>query len=49
MGSETAASSRFAVDPAAAAAMGPDELRHHLHTGGLSEPHDDPVLVEDLR
>lgn len=30
--------SRFAVDPAAAAAMGTDELRHHFHVGGLFEP-----------
>ena len=30
--------SRFAIDPAAAAAMGTDELRHHFHIGGLFEP-----------
>ncbi|RJT31905.1 5-dehydro-4-deoxy-D-glucuronate isomerase [Mesorhizobium waimense] len=28
-------SSRFAIDPAAAAAMGTDELRHHFHIDGL--------------
>src|SRR5690606_2234806 len=27
--------SRFAIDPAAAAAMGTDELRHHFHIDGL--------------
>lgn len=32
------ATSRFAIDPAAAAAMGTDELRHHFHIGGLFEP-----------
>jgi 4-deoxy-L-threo-5-hexosulose-uronate ketol-isomerase len=31
-------SSRFAIDPAAAAAMGTDELRHHFHVGNLFEP-----------
>lgn len=31
----TAFSSRFAIDPAAAAAMGTDELRHHFHIDGL--------------
>jgi 4-deoxy-L-threo-5-hexosulose-uronate ketol-isomerase len=31
-------SSRFAIDPAAAAAMGTDELRHHFHIGDLFEP-----------
>ncbi|CDX52211.1 5-dehydro-4-deoxy-D-glucuronate isomerase [Mesorhizobium sp. LCM 4577] len=31
-------SSRFAIDPAAAAAMGTDELRHHFHIGGLFKP-----------
>ena len=30
--------SRFAIDPAAAAAMGTDELRHNFHIGGLFEP-----------
>ena len=31
-------SSRFAVDPVAAAAMGTDELRHNFHIGGLFRP-----------
>ena len=31
-------SSRHAVDPQAAAAMGTDELRHHFHIGGLFPP-----------
>ncbi|RCW87533.1 5-dehydro-4-deoxy-D-glucuronate isomerase [Phyllobacterium bourgognense] len=30
--------SRFAIDPSAAAAMGTDELRHHFHIGNLFEP-----------
>lgn len=30
--------SRFAIDPAAAAAMGTDELRHNFHLGNLFEP-----------
>jgi 4-deoxy-L-threo-5-hexosulose-uronate ketol-isomerase len=30
--------SRFAIDPAAAAAMGTAELRHHFHIGGLFSP-----------
>lgn len=30
--------SRFAIDPSAAAAMGTDELRHNLHIGNLFEP-----------
>ena len=30
--------SRFAIDPAAAAAMGTDELRHNFHIGDLFEP-----------
>jgi 4-deoxy-L-threo-5-hexosulose-uronate ketol-isomerase len=30
--------SRFAIDPAAAAAMGTDELRHNFHIGNLFEP-----------
>ncbi len=30
--------SRYAIDPAAAAAMGTDELRHHFHIAGLFEP-----------
>lgn len=30
--------SRFAVDPAATAAMGTDELRHNFHIGNLFEP-----------
>jgi len=30
--------SRFAVDPAAAASMGTDELRHHFHIEGLFQP-----------
>jgi len=29
--------SRYAIDPAAAAAMGTDELRHNFHIGGLFE------------
>ena len=35
---DTDYSSRFAIDPAAAAAMGTDELRHHFHIGGLFVP-----------
>ena len=31
-------SSRYAIDPVAAAAMGTDELRHHFHIGGLFQP-----------
>ncbi|TKB17061.1 MAG: 5-dehydro-4-deoxy-D-glucuronate isomerase [Mesorhizobium sp.] len=31
-------SSRFAIDPAAAAAMGTDELRHNFHIEGLFQP-----------
>ncbi|TPI32211.1 5-dehydro-4-deoxy-D-glucuronate isomerase [Mesorhizobium sp. B3-1-6] len=31
-------SSRFAIDPIAAAAMGTDELRHHFHVEGLFQP-----------
>lgn len=31
-------SSRFAIDPAAAAAMGTDELRHNFHIEGLFHP-----------
>jgi len=31
-------SSRFAVDPVAAASMGTDELRHHFHIEGLFQP-----------
>src|SRR4051812_41034048 len=31
-------SSRFAIDPAAAAAMGTDELRHNSHIGDLFRP-----------
>ena len=38
MAFETEYSTRFAVDPAAAAAMGTDELRHHFHVAGLFEP-----------
>lgn len=34
----TTFTSRFAVDPAAAAAMGTDELRHNFHLGNLFEP-----------
>jgi 4-deoxy-L-threo-5-hexosulose-uronate ketol-isomerase len=30
--------SRYAIDPSAAAAMGTDELRHHFHIGNLFEP-----------
>jgi 4-deoxy-L-threo-5-hexosulose-uronate ketol-isomerase len=30
--------SRFAIDPSAAAAMGTDELRHNFHIGNLFEP-----------
>ena len=30
--------SRFAIDPAAAAAMGTDELRHNFHIDGLFQP-----------
>ena len=30
--------SRYAIDPAAAAAMGTDELRHHFHIAELFEP-----------
>jgi 4-deoxy-L-threo-5-hexosulose-uronate ketol-isomerase len=30
--------SRFAIDPAAAAAMGTHELRHNFHIGNLFEP-----------
>jgi len=30
--------SRYAIDPAAAAAMGTDELRHHFHIADLFEP-----------
>ena len=53
--------SRYAIDPAAAAAMGTDELRHHLHIAGLFEPGRfkltcnvdytdvDPVAIADLR
>ena len=37
MGSETSTSSRFAIDPAAAAAMGTDELRHHFLVADLFE------------
>ena len=33
--SHTDFTSRFAIDPAAAAAMGTDELRHHFHIAGL--------------
>ena len=36
--SHTDYTSRYAIDPAAAAAMGTDELRHHFHIGGLFEP-----------
>jgi 4-deoxy-L-threo-5-hexosulose-uronate ketol-isomerase len=38
MANDTSTSSRFAIDPAAAAAMGTDELRHHFHLGNLFEP-----------
>jgi 4-deoxy-L-threo-5-hexosulose-uronate ketol-isomerase len=38
MGSETSYTSRFAIDPAAAAAMGTDELRHHFLISDLFEP-----------
>lgn len=31
-------SSRFAIDPTAAAAMGTDELRHNFHVAGLFQP-----------
>jgi 4-deoxy-L-threo-5-hexosulose-uronate ketol-isomerase len=31
-------SSRFAIDPVAAAAMGTEELRHHFHIPGLFQP-----------
>ncbi|TIU22442.1 MAG: 5-dehydro-4-deoxy-D-glucuronate isomerase, partial [Mesorhizobium sp.] len=31
-------SSRFAIDPAAAAAMGTDALRHNFHVEGLFQP-----------
>ncbi len=30
--------SRFAIDPAAAAAMGTDELRHNFHVANLFAP-----------
>ena len=30
--------SRFAIDPSAAAAMGTDELRHNFQIGNLFEP-----------
>ena len=30
--------SRFAIDPVAAAAMGTDELRHNFHLGNLFQP-----------
>lgn len=36
--SHTAYTSRFAIDPAAAAAMGTDELRHNFHIDDLFEP-----------
>jgi 4-deoxy-L-threo-5-hexosulose-uronate ketol-isomerase len=35
---DTEYTSRFAIDPAAAAAMGTDELRHNFHIGNLFEP-----------
>lgn len=38
MGSETSYTSRFAIDPVAAAAMGTDELRHHFLIADLFEP-----------
>lgn len=38
MGSQTDTSSRFAIDPAAAAAMATDELRHHFLVSDLFEP-----------
>ncbi|TGV31533.1 5-dehydro-4-deoxy-D-glucuronate isomerase, partial [bacterium M00.F.Ca.ET.168.01.1.1] len=31
-------SSRFAIDPTAAAAMGTAELRHNFHVAGLFQP-----------
>ena len=31
-------SSRFAIDPIAASAMGTDELRHNFHVAGLFQP-----------
>ncbi len=36
--SHTDFTSRFAIDPAAAAAMGTDELRHNFHIEGLFQP-----------
>ncbi|ESZ25570.1 5-dehydro-4-deoxy-D-glucuronate isomerase [Mesorhizobium sp. L2C084A000] len=36
--SHTDYTSRFAIDPAAAAAMGTDELRHNFHIDGLFQP-----------
>jgi 4-deoxy-L-threo-5-hexosulose-uronate ketol-isomerase len=38
MSNHTDYTSRYAIDPAAAAAMGTDELRHHFHIAELFEP-----------